>query len=201
MPLHQVPAQVIAVERLPLTDSGKINRPALSGTPAAAYAALVPPLRQVTYTPRTRLVHASYTPLTRLLHASYTPRTPLSHASRTPLARLLYAALVPSLRQDRSLRGQGSGSAGAGGGLVGLEVTVAHVWRRALGFDSGYRDDAGEAALGAGAHWFDLGGDSVLAIRYSVYSVYSLYSTQATRFKVLSLLVIRYSVYFTRSSL
>jgi hypothetical protein len=120
------------------------------------------------------------------------------------------------------LRGQGSGSPGAGGGLVGLEVTVANVWRRALGFDSGYpRDageaarDAGEAALGAGAHWFDLGGDSVLAIRYSVsllnllsllakvlslllalrHSVYSsLYGTQFT------LLAIRYSVYFTRST-
>jgi len=38
--------------------------------------------------PFTRLLHActSYTPLTRLLHASYTPFTRLLHASYTPKA-------------------------------------------------------------------------------------------------------------------
>ena len=43
------------------------------------------------YTPLTRLLHASYALLTRLLHASAGPNG-LLHASYTPLTRLLHAS-------------------------------------------------------------------------------------------------------------
>jgi hypothetical protein len=119
MPLHQVPAQVVAVERLPLTDSGKINRPALSGAPLARllhaftrllHASYMPLTRLRQPTPLIRLLHASYIlTLTRLLQARLSQPTPHSfrlsdrlHASYTPLAHLLHAS--SNLHACRSLR-------------------------------------------------------------------------------------------------
>ncbi len=64
----------------------------------ALVARLLPCWWCASYTPLTRLLHASYTPLARLLHASCTTRTRLIHASCPPLARLLHASSMPLAR-------------------------------------------------------------------------------------------------------
>jgi hypothetical protein len=129
---------MVPLVQLPLTANGKIDRAALSHTPAAPFAAMLPPLRR-----------------------------------------------------DRSLGshgGEGQQGGGGGGVLTHLEGLVAGSWRWALGFDGGRADGGrgpggegegmgggvrrggggagdGKAALGPGAHWFELGGDSILAVK------------------------------------